>query len=56
MRVRMFMSENIPSVVDWYYWWPYTKLSSAKEVKCDSDPSRPGLIWASIVYICSIEL
>ena len=32
MRVRIFMSENIPFVVDWYYWRPYTKLSGAKSV------------------------
>ena len=34
MRVRIFMSENIHSVVDWYYRLPYTKLSGAKRVKC----------------------
>ena len=33
MRVRIFMSENIPSVVDWYYQRPYTNLSGAKGVK-----------------------
>ena len=27
------MSENIPSMVDWYYWMPYTKLAGAKGVK-----------------------
>ena len=33
MRVSIFMSENIPSAVDWYYLMPNTKLSSAKGVK-----------------------
>ena len=32
IRVRIFMSENIPSMVDWYYWMPYTKLAGAKGV------------------------
>ena len=30
MRVSIFMSENIPSAVDWYYRRLYTKLSGAR--------------------------
>ena len=33
MRVSIFMSENIPSVVDWYYRMPYTKQRSAKGIQ-----------------------
>ena len=32
MGVRMVMSENIPSKVDWYYWLTYTKQNGAKRV------------------------